>query len=72
MVRARSRCHISWLGRVRRADFPASPPVTLQPGQSYAYQGSRVLAAGSYTGWPAYYDGAGWHELAAHTAFTDS
>ena len=51
-------------------DFPASPAVTLQPGQSYGYQQSRTLVAGPYTAWPAYYDGTNWIELGAHTSFT--
>jgi hypothetical protein len=50
-------------------DFPASPAVTLQPGQSYTYQQSRTLAAGTYTAWPAYYDGTTWRELGNHTSF---
>jgi Polysaccharide lyase len=51
-------------------DFPASPAVTLQPGQSYTYQQSRTLSAGRYTAWPAYYDGTSWHELGERIAFT--
>jgi hypothetical protein len=51
-------------------DFPASAPVTLQPGQRYTYQQSRTLAAGTYTAWPAYYDGTQWHELGPRSTFT--
>jgi hypothetical protein len=53
-------------------DFPGSAAVTLQPGQSYTYSGSRSFATTrTYTGWPAYIDGASWIELApAHTSFT--
>jgi Polysaccharide lyase len=53
-------------------DFPASPTVTLQPGETYTYEQSRVLAAGSYTAWPAYYDGVDWDELGTHITFTVS
>src|SRR5205085_1082534 len=39
-------------------DFPVSSPQTLQPGQSYMYQGSRSFStAGNYTAWPGYYTG---------------
>jgi hypothetical protein len=48
------------------ADFPAGPAVTLQPGQTHTYQGNRALPPGSYTAWPAYYDGHTWHELGPH------
>jgi hypothetical protein len=51
-------------------DFPASAPVTLDPGATYTYRASRRLAAGRYTIWPAYYDGTAWHELGAHRTFT--
>ena len=51
-------------------DFPATAPVTLQPGESYTYRQSRTLSAGDYTAWPAYYDGSAWHELGGHTAYT--
>lgn len=54
-------------------DFPASAAVTLQPGQQYSYSASRSFsAAGSYTTWPAYYNGVDWIDLAptAHTSFT--
>ncbi|MFG1606426.1 heparin lyase I family protein [Actinoplanes sp. NPDC049265] len=51
-------------------DFPASAPVTLQPGQSYTYQATRSLPAGTYTAWPADYDGSAWHELGPHVSFT--
>jgi hypothetical protein len=50
-------------------DFPARGPVTLQPGDSYTYQASRALAAGSYTAWPAYYDGSKWHALGDRHSF---
>jgi hypothetical protein len=49
-------------------DFPASAPVTLASGQSHTYQASRSLPAGSYTAWPAYYDGSTWRELGPHVA----
>ncbi|HEX3154020.1 MAG TPA: alkaline phosphatase family protein [Candidatus Angelobacter sp.] len=53
-------------------DFPASAAVTLQPGQSYTYSASRTFAtSGTYTAWPAYFDGTNWIELApSHTSFT--
>src|SRR5438874_1998128 len=52
-------------------DFPASAPVTLQPGQSYSYSASRSFAtAGSYSAWPAYYDGTNWIQLATPVNFT--
>jgi hypothetical protein len=50
-------------------DFPASAPITLQPGQSYAYQASRSLPVGNYSAWPAYYDGTTWTELGEHSRF---
>ena len=51
-------------------DFPASAPVTLQPGQSYSYSASRSFAtAGSYSAWPAYYDGTNWTQLAMPVNF---
>jgi hypothetical protein len=52
-------------------DFPASTPVTLQPGKSFTYQASRTLAAGSYTAWPAYFDGQDWHELGPRIGFAE-
>ena len=53
-------------------DFPASTAVTLQPGQQYSYSGSRSFGtSGTYTAWPAYFDGQNWIELApTHTSFT--
>lgn len=52
-------------------DFPASAPVTLEPGQVYTYQGTQSFAtSGTYTAWPAYFNGSAWIELAAHTSFT--
>jgi hypothetical protein len=52
-------------------DFPASAAVTLQPGQSYSYSGSRTFAtSGTYTAWPAYYDGTNWIQLANTSSFT--
>ena len=53
-------------------DFPASTPVTLQPGQQYSYSAARSFAtSGTYTAWPAYFDGQNWIELApTHTNFT--
>src|SRR5947207_7154939 len=51
-------------------DFPASAPVTLQPGQSYSYSASRSFAtAGSYSAWPAYYAGTNWIQLATPVNF---
>ena len=51
-------------------DFPASPPVTLQPGEQYTYTAQRRLPAGTYEAWPADYDGNDWHELDHHVTFT--
>ena len=52
-------------------DFPTSSAVTLQPGQTYTYQASRSFATvGTYSAWPAFFDGSNWIELAAHTSFT--
>src|SRR5204863_8399986 len=54
-------------------DFGPSEAVTLQPGQQFTYQASQSFsAAGSYSAWPAYYDGTNWPELATHTTFTVS
>jgi len=53
-------------------DFPVTAAMTLQPGQSYSYQGSESFAAaGTYTAWPDYYDGTNWIDLAptSHTTF---
>jgi hypothetical protein len=44
-------------------DLPPSKAVTLEPGHSFTYKGSRRLAAGTYTAWPAFYDGRYWHQL---------
>jgi hypothetical protein len=52
-------------------DFPASTSVTLQPGQSYTYSASRTFAtAGTYSAWPAWFDGVNWNQLAAPGNFT--
>jgi hypothetical protein len=52
-------------------DFPASAAVTLQAGQSYTYSASRTFAtSGTYSAWPAYYDGTNWIQLAAPSNFT--
>jgi len=52
-------------------DFPASAAVTLQPGQSYTYSASRTFAtSGTYSAWPAYYDGTNWIQLATPSNFT--
>lgn len=52
-------------------DFPASPTVTLQPGQSYTYSGTKSFAtAGTYSAWPAYFDGTNWIQLASPVNFT--
>jgi hypothetical protein len=51
-------------------DFPASVPVTLQPGQQYNYSGSESFAtAGTYSAWPSYYDGTNWFQIATPTSF---
>ena len=52
-------------------DFPASAAVTLQPGQSYTYSASRTFAtSGTYSAWPAYFDGTNWIQIAASSNFT--
>jgi serine/threonine-protein kinase len=52
-------------------DFPESAPITLAPGQSYTYMDSRTFAtAGTYSAWPAYFDGTNWFELATNSSFT--
>lgn len=52
-------------------DFPATAPVTLQPGQSYTYSQSRSFAtAGTYSTWPSWWDGTNWFNLAASSNFT--
>jgi hypothetical protein len=53
-------------------DFAQSASQTLAPGATYPYTASRSFAtAGSYTAWPAYFDGTNLVELApAHSAFT--
>lgn len=54
------------------ADFPASTAQTIAPGASYTYTASRSFAtAGSYSAWPAYFDGTNFVELApAHSVFS--
>lgn len=48
----------------KNVDFPASPQVTLQPGQSYSYSFSKVFAnPGNYTLWPALFNGLDWEEI---------
>ena len=55
------------------ADFPVSPPVTLQPGQQYSYQASQTYTtAGTYTARPAYFDGTNWIDLASPARFSVS
>jgi hypothetical protein len=53
-------------------DFPTSTQQTIAPGATYPYTASRSFAtAGSYTAWPAYFDGTKLVELApSHSAFT--
>jgi hypothetical protein len=52
-------------------DFPATAPVTLQPGEQYPYSATRSFAkSGTYTAWPAYFDGVNWIELAPRSSFT--
>jgi Bacterial Ig domain len=52
-------------------DFPATAPVTLQPGQSYTYSQSRSFAtAGTYSTWPSWWDGTNWFNLATSSNFT--
>src|SRR5205814_2012805 len=52
-------------------DFAYIGPVTLQPEQQYTYSASRSFSGtGTYSDWPAYYDGTNWIELAPHTSFT--
>jgi hypothetical protein len=52
-------------------DFPASTSVTLQPGQSYTYSASRTFTtAGTYSAWPAWFDGVNWNQLATPVNFT--
>ena len=46
-------------------DFPASTAVTLQPGQSFTYSAARSFTtAGTYSAWPAYFDGTNWVQIA--------
>jgi hypothetical protein len=53
------------------ADFPPSASLTLQPGQAYNYSDSRSFATtGTYTAWPAYFDGTDWVELDARSTFS--
>jgi hypothetical protein len=52
-------------------DFPASAAVTLQPGQSFTYSGSRSFTAtGTYSAWPSYFDGTNWIQIAPTSNFT--
>jgi hypothetical protein len=52
-------------------DFPATAPVTLQPGQSYTYSQSRSFStAGTYSTWPSWWDGTNWFNLASPSNFT--
>jgi hypothetical protein len=46
-------------------DFPPSGQAVVAPGASYTYSGTRTFATrGTYTVWPAYYDGTNWVQLA--------
>jgi hypothetical protein len=46
-------------------NFPTVGPVNLQPGASYVYAQTRALPGpGSYTLWPALFDGTTWIDLA--------
>lgn len=55
----------------KNVDFPVSAATTLQPGQSYAYSASETFATdGTYTAWPAYYDGTNWIALDNPMSFT--
>ena len=52
-------------------DFPASNPVTLQPGQTFTYSASRSFTtAGTYSAWPAWFDGTNWNQIATTVNFT--
>jgi len=51
-------------------DFPASPPLTLQPGRSYSYLASRSLPSGAYSAWPAAQTNGDWRELAARVPYS--
>src|SRR5579864_2561241 len=52
-------------------DFPASASVTLQPGQTYTYSASRTFTtAGTYSAWPAWFDGTNWNQIASTVNFT--
>jgi hypothetical protein len=52
-------------------DFPASNPVTLQPGQTFTYSASRTFTtAGTYSAWPAWFDGTNWNQIATTVNFT--
>ncbi len=51
-------------------DFPASPAFTLQPGATYTYQQPKQLPPGTYTAWPATYNGTVWTELSARQDIT--
>ena len=52
-------------------DFPASASVTLQPGQTFTYSASRTFTtAGTYSAWPAWFDGTNWNQIASTVNFT--
>lgn len=51
-------------------DFPATAPVVLQPNEVYTYSASKALASGTYTSWPAFFDGTNWIHMAGNTTFT--
>jgi hypothetical protein len=53
------------------ADIGVTSPLTIQPGQSYTFSMSRSFTtAGTYTAWPASFDGNTWNHLAGTTTFT--
>lgn len=53
-------------------DFPNSGQQTIAPGATFTYTATRSFTtAGSYSAWPAYFDGTTLQELApAHSSFT--
>jgi hypothetical protein len=50
-------------------DYPASAPVSVAPGRTYSYRGSRTLQAGGYTAWAAYFKRGVWTELGSHLSY---
>jgi hypothetical protein len=52
-------------------DIGTTPPLTLQPGQPYTFSMSTAFTApGTYTAWPASFDGTGWTHLAGNSTLT--